>query len=168
MKRFMAGMALFIALSVYGSVPASAQFFFMSPDQVGKPAPEFTMKTISGKSMSLTQFRDGKRAILFFWATWCPHCRRELKTLNGDIKRLEQQGIKLATIDVGEDDRVVKRYVEKNKLNVEVFMDEDQAWAERYEILGLPTFFFIDENGIVQGVSHSMPQDMDTAFSGSV
>jgi peroxiredoxin len=43
---------------------------------VGATAPNFTLKTPQGQSVSLSQFR-GKAVLLEFFATWCPHCNAE-------------------------------------------------------------------------------------------
>jgi peroxiredoxin len=43
---------------------------------VGSTAPDFTLKTPQGKSVSLSDYR-GKAVLLEFFATWCPHCNAE-------------------------------------------------------------------------------------------
>ena len=55
---------------------------FMTQTLIGKPAPDFTLDTLSAKQVNMTSYRSGKKAIIFFWATWCPHCRVQLKELN--------------------------------------------------------------------------------------
>jgi peroxiredoxin len=43
---------------------------------VAAVAPNFTLRTPAGRSISLAQYR-GKAVLLEFFATWCPHCNAE-------------------------------------------------------------------------------------------
>ena len=45
----------------------------------GTDAPDINLKTIDGKQFSLKSLR-GKYVVLDFWATWCPDCRKDLRT----------------------------------------------------------------------------------------
>lgn len=44
----------------------------------GFTAPDFTIKTIDGQTVSLQQLTSEKPTLLYFWATWCPYCKRDL------------------------------------------------------------------------------------------
>ena len=37
--------------------------------EVGKPAPAFTLPSLDGREVSLSDYL-GKRLVLFFWASW--------------------------------------------------------------------------------------------------
>lgn len=146
------------------SQPASAQFFFMENPLVGQMAPDFTLKTFNGEKVNMTKFRDNKSAILFFWATWCPHCREALKDLNQKHSGMENKGIKLMLVDVGEGEKEVRRYMERNKIDMTVFLDQDSSLADPYGIIGVPTFVFVDSKGIVTAVEHSLPRNYEEIF----
>jgi peroxiredoxin len=139
----------------------SGQFFLFENNLVGEKAPDFTLKTISGNSVSLNEFRGQNPAIVFFWATWCPHCQNQLLSLNKQGKDFEKKGIKLVLVDLGESANVVAAYVKKHDIQFEVFLDEESAVAEEYGIVGVPTFFFIDKSGKIQGVEHDLPDDFE-------
>lgn len=151
----------------FGSLQASGQFFFMKNENIGKPVKEFNLKLLGGKEASLTDFREGKKAIVFFWATWCPHCRTELSKLNEKKSEIDSLGIKLVLVDVGESSEVVAQYFDKNKIDMDVFLDEKNEAAETYEVMGVPTFYFVGEDGIVRDVTHSLPKNIEDAFYGA-
>lgn len=159
------GLAL-VLLSGFFPAPARAQFFFVNPPQVGKPAPDFKLKMLDGREATLSEYRAGKKAIVFFWATWCPHCRVALKDLVERRAEFKQKGVSLVLVDLGESPEVVRRYMEKQEIGLDVFLDETQAAAGDYGVVGLPTFFFVDEAGMIQNVQHSLPAGWDTLFGG--
>jgi len=146
------------------AVPVWAQFPFFDNPLTGKPAPDFTLSTLNGKAVNMTQYRNNQKAIIFFWATWCPHCRVALKELNQDMSKIQSQGIKLIVIDLGEDEYQVRSYVKKSKYTLDIFLDKESSLAEPYGIIGVPTFFFVDEKGIIKTVKHSMPENFEEIF----
>ena len=139
---------------------ARAQFFFQNP-LVGQPAPDFTLKMYDGNKVNMTKLRDNKSAIIFFWATWCPHCRESLEGLNQNLAQIQKKGIKIILVDLGESEREVRAYVERNKVKVPIFLDEESSLAENYGIIGVPTFFFVDPKGVVKAVEHSVPENYE-------
>ncbi len=149
--------------------PSSAmgQFFFLENENVGKPVKDFTLKTVGGAPVSLTDFRQGGKAVIFFWATWCPHCRRELTELNKNKSTLEQKGIKVVLVDVGEEEEAVRRYAQSNNIGMTIFLDETTSVAEEYGLVGVPTFYLVDKQGIVRHVDHAMPENYEAVLEGS-
>ena len=61
---------------------------------IGKAAPDAVLVKSDGTSASVIGEQQGEKAILFFWATWCPHCYEEVGTINDNFASIEQKGIK--------------------------------------------------------------------------
>jgi peroxiredoxin len=157
--------ALIIAGLFLSVMPqAQAQFFFMENQLLGKPAPEFKLPNLKGGEQTLTQFRQGTKVVIFFWATWCPHCREQLGVINKKIDELNQKGIKVAAVDSGEKEALVKSFVKKNNIKLDVFVDEKSSMEEPYNVIGLPTLVFVDQDGVVLTVKHSFPENVDQVF----
>jgi len=144
---------------------AMGQFYFMENEAIGKPVKDFTLPTVGGPAMSFNQFRGKDKAIIFFWATWCPHCRRELGSLALKKEEFAKQGIKIALVDVGEEEAAIKQYLQKNKVDFTVFLDQETEVAGSYNVVGVPTFYLIDQQGIVRDVQYSLPPNYNEILS---
>lgn len=146
---------------------ASGQVFYMENPNVGKEAQNFTLNVLDGGEASFDDFREGKKAIVFFWATWCPHCRTALNELVRRKQEIDSLDIKVVLVDVGEAREIVQKYFEKNNIDMDVFLDEATEISETYGVIGIPTFYFVGEDGIIRKVQNSFPQDFENPFYGS-
>lgn len=157
------GILAFLSVAVVTtlSTPVMAQFFLMKSSLEGKPAPDFKLLTTMGKEMSLNEARDGKSTILFFWATWCPHCREQLIHLAEIENQLKQKNINVFLVDVGEGPGQVQSFLESKKIPFVTFLDQDSNVSETYELIGVPTFFLINKEGKVKSVVHALPEDYE-------
>jgi len=132
----------------------------------GQLAPDFTLETISGQKVNMIQYRDGQPAMIFFWATWCPHCRKQLKELERNRQAIEANGITIILVDVGESLQKVSEYINANNISFDIFLDESTETASAYKISGVPTFFFIDREGIIIDVKNILPNDYQKILLG--
>lgn len=153
-------LAMVLTVPVFVS-PAKAQFFFFENPLIGEAAPDVTLKTTSGQEKSFSSYREGQPSIVFFWATWCPYCVKELKALSTKAQELKEKGIRLILVDLEETAADVQAYLEKNSIQMEVFLDAEGQAAEKYAIMGVPTFFFINPEGKIQTVEHFLPEDYE-------
>jgi len=132
----------------------------MSSDPlIGKPAPDAVLIKTDGTSSSIMSSRQGKKAILIFWATWCPHCYEELGAVNENIASVGKKGIKIILVDLGETLEVVKNYFDQRQMHLTSFIDVDSFLQGTYHLEGIPTIIFIDEKGIIRNVTHAFPSD---------
>lgn len=155
----------FFLLTIFAPANAMGQLFLFGHPLMGKAAPDFKLETLKGGEQTLAQLRDGKPAILFFWATWCPHCRVQLKELAARKSEIELRGIKVVLVDEGETVDTIRAYFQRNKIDFEVFLDKMGTAGEDYGIAGIPTFFLIDRSGTVRSVEHSIPQNYEEILS---
>ncbi len=102
---------------------------------------------------------SGKPSIIFFWTTWCPYCRNELKTLNKMYAQMEKEGISVFAVNVGESGYKVKNFLKNYALSIKVLLDRYGQAADNYNIRGVPTYIFVDKDGRVVSVEHALPQN---------
>lgn len=114
----------------------------------GKKAPEFTLKDVNGRNVSIASLR-GKVVLINFWATWCPPCRAEMPSMNRLYREYKGKGLEVLAISTDNSASKVKDYISKNSLSFQVLMDDNIKVARQYKVFSLPTTFLIDRNGII-------------------
>lgn len=117
---------------------------------VGHPAPDFTLPTLDGAEFTLSALR-GTPVVLNFWATWCGPCRAEMPELQSASERYEPR-IRIIGVDQGESPEVVQAFMDELGVTFTVPLDADMEIGNRYRIIGMPTTFFIDKEGIVRQI----------------
>ena len=131
----------------------------IKPLEAGRVAPEFRLTDLNQKTFLLSSVLGKKPVVLFFWTTWCPFCRVELRSLSRRYARLTQEGIELLFIDVGESEAKVNNFLRTNSISINVFMDKDTKVASLYSVLGVPTYVFIDKKGNIVSQKNSFPEN---------
>ncbi|MDP4163587.1 MAG: redoxin domain-containing protein [Bacillota bacterium] len=124
---------------------------------IGVKAPDFVLKTLTGSTVKLSDFK-GKRVMLNFWATWCPPCKAEMPDMEKFYKKGQKDLIILAVnIDPQLD---VKGFAKANGLTFPILLDEKDEVNTKYHILSIPTTYFIDSKGIIKDkFTGAMPLD---------
>lgn len=136
------------------SVGASQQITFggkvsVPAPKIGAPAPDFTMPSLDGKAVSLSDYR-GKVVLLNFFATWCPPCRAEMPDLAAAYKGLKDRGLEIVAVNLQEDQPTVSGYAKSLGLTFTVLLDREAKVFGQYHVTGLPTTYFIDRDGVVR------------------
>jgi len=134
----------------------------------GQPSPDFHLSDLEGQRMDMQPLRAGQPAILFFWATWCPHCRTQLRELSMQAENIESKGIRIILVNVGEGPTEVTAYLQNNDIDLPVLLDTDDEVSKRYKIVGLPTFFLIGRDGLIISVVHGLPGNYEDLLLASL
>ncbi|MCD1160935.1 redoxin domain-containing protein [Peribacillus frigoritolerans] len=131
--------------------------------EIGAKAPNFSLKTLDGKQVELSDY-EGKKVMLNFWATWCPPCKKEMPDME---KYTQQAGDDVVVLAVNIDpENDVQAFVEDNGITFTIPLDSQSAKNpvnERYKILSIPTTYFIDKKGIIRNkvISAMTLKDME-------
>jgi peroxiredoxin len=113
----------------------------------GQPAPDFSLSTLDGKTMKLSDFR-GKAVLLNFWATWCEPCKVEMPWFVDLQKKYAGQGLQV--LGVAMDDASpsdISSFAEKMGVNYPVLIGKEEVGAQYGGIEYLPSTFYISRDG---------------------
>lgn len=123
--------------------------------------PDFTLPALDGRRITLESLR-GRVGFLYFWATWCPHCSRELPSSMERLHRgLGPRGLTLWAINIAEPPAHVAEWVKARGLTMPILLDTDGAVTRAYRVTGTPTVILVDRDGqwLGRGVG---PRDWET------
>src|ERR1700726_1492168 len=157
MKRLLAlAASVAIGLSL-GSGPALATEYVAPPKtqqvltgpQLGVQAPDFSFRTLDGKTVSLATYR-GKTLVVNVWATWCPPCRQEMPDLIATAPKLAKNGVAVLGVDTTEDAPIVRAYVSAKGVPYPQAIDSDKAFSTAYDVQYFPTTYVIDPQGVLR------------------
>ena len=115
---------------------------------VGKPAPNFRFTNPDGSTVNLRDLR-GKPVMLNFWDIACVSCREEMPYLQQVYDNWTSKGLMFFSVDVGDGVNKVSGYVERNKLNFPVLVDNSGEVALGYGIWSFPMTILIDGQGVI-------------------
>ncbi len=134
------------------------------PRYENQAAQEFTLKDLSDKDVSLSDF-SGRSVILFFWTTWCPYCRKELAVLNEQYKDMVASNIELLAIDVSESKARIESFIKKYSIQFPILLDTDGSVSYKYGVMGVPTIVLISKQGKIASVSNDLPSNYKELLS---
>jgi len=147
-----AGVWVAVAGAQPDSLDALLRDFGLRPLSGGPPA--FTLAGLDGERHELEELK-GRVGLLYFWASWCPHCSRELPTSIEKLHReLGPRGLTVWAIDIAESPDHVARWVGQRGISVPVLLDADGAVTRAYRVTATPTVVLLGRDGqwIARGV----------------
>lgn len=120
---------------------------------IGNLAPEFTLTTLDGQTVSLAELR-GKPVVLNYWVTWCVPCREEMPSIEAIQNEYIDQGLVVLSVNGTKQDSLgdVKELVQELGISFPVLLDEKESVYNSYRVLFMPTSFFIDSRGVIQDI----------------
>ena len=125
--------------------------------EVGDPAPDFELATLSGDTLRLSDYA-GRPVILNFWATWCAPCRLEMPELQRaqtEFDAIENGPIVLA-INQGDSAEQVSEFFDEVGLTLPAVLDTEIAVGKTYGAFFLPTTVIVEPDGNVAAVHRGM------------
>lgn len=103
-------------------------------DQKTKKVADFSLETLDGNTVALSDYVGDKVVMLDFWATWCEPCLAAMPHLNRIYEKHKGDGFVLLSISMDGPDTVaeVRSYVQRHNLKFPVVLDEESRAVSLY------------------------------------
>jgi peroxiredoxin len=113
---------------------------------ISGPAPNFTLKSLSGKNIKLSEL-TGNVVLINFWASWCGPCRQEMPLLNAIHNKYKPLGFTVLGINVEEQVANAKSFISERPVDFPILLDSKNRISELYKVIAMPTTVVIDRDG---------------------
>src|SRR5579872_6048674 len=123
---------LAIAVMLFVAMPATRSLA-ASPPPEGVTAPEFSLQSLHGGALSLSQLR-GHVVLVNFFATWCPPCRRETPSLNAAEKKYAARGVIFLGVDDEESAALVAQFARVKHVPYQIVLDTHGTVEKTYDV----------------------------------
>ncbi len=114
---------------------------------LASPAPDFTLQSLDGRTMRLSDFR-GKAVLLNFWATWCGPCKIEMPWFVELQNQYAAQGFQIVGVamdDASKED--ISKFAKDMGVNYPILIGKESVGDEYGGVPALPESFLIGRDG---------------------
>jgi len=115
--------------------------------RVGDTAPDFTLKTLDGETVSLSDYA-GQPVVLNFWASYCHPCREEFPLFREQLAEHPGEFVVLG-VDAKDIESDAAKFAEQEKATWPIVFDANNDVAQAYGVGAVPQTFFITSDGKV-------------------
>ena len=115
----------------------------------GSAAPQFTIRTDSGKQVSPESF-GGKVLVLNFWASWCVPCVQEIPSLDAMQRRFAKSGLVVVAVSIDKNAKKYHAFLGRIPVSFETALDSSASISERYGTFQYPETYIIKDGKILR------------------
>ena len=126
------------------------------PAPLPRPAPAFTLKNVSGESVTLGELAKGKVLLVDFWATWCGPCVKAMPEIQKLHSRYASSG-KFSVVGVSIDEEGARKVTpflarQKTKVTYPILLDtavDSPVW-QQWGVKAVPSVMLVKDGRIIR------------------
>jgi len=132
----------------------------------GFSAPDFALDSLDGGRLTLSGLR-GQPVVVNVWASWCFPCRAEMPALERAYQSYRDEGLIILGVNMTSQDSAAaaRAFVQEHGLTFPMVLDREGLVSKAYQVLGLPSTYFVDRAGVIRSVVVGGPMSDATLSS---
>lgn len=138
--------------------------FAASPESlIAQPAPDFSLKSISGENLRLSEYR-GEVVLVNFWVSWCGPCREQMEILGDLHTQFHDQGLNILSVSIDRKSKRATELLEQLQPEYPVLIDDQKTVSRLYDLGDMPFTMLVDHSGAVRAVYEGFKNDDVEAY----
>lgn len=133
--------------------------------RIGQDFPEFSFRSISGKTFNNKDFKR-KTTVINFWFSTCSPCKKEIPQLNVLKKKYDKEKINFYAFSL-DDEVKINAFVKENPFHYELIANA-REFARSMGIRYYPTNIIVDDKGKIQFFKTGYKTDMVKQLSDKI
>jgi len=140
LKFLKAGLlGLLVVIFVFTATQSSAK-------AVKGVAPDFTLKSLSGENIKLSEHR-GQVIMINFWASWSGQSREEMPLLDELYRQYKDKGFTLFGVNVEKDISDAQSLLRDVRISFPILMDNKNIVSKMFNVQSMPSTIILDRDG---------------------
>lgn len=135
-----------------------------SPDTALENAPAFSLPSIDGAKVNLTDYQ-GKVVLLDFWATWCPPCRAAMPHLAKLQEQHRSDGLVVLGMSMDKNREDLDSFLSSQNVNYPMLLVDEDTRLAFGGVASIPQTFLVDRKGRIRhkflGYDHKIASQME-------
>ncbi len=146
---------------------ASVLMLPVQAEDLAGPAPNFTLTSRDGQTVSLSELK-GQVVMINFWATWCGPCRQEMPLLEQLYSRYESLGFTLLGVNVEENSKLADVFLEETPVTFPILFDPENGVSKLYDVSAMPSTVLVDRSGNVRFLHHGYQPGYENEYQNQI
>lgn len=135
-------------------------------NMVGTPAPAITVETWLNSAPVDPASLKGNVTLVWFFATWCPHCKAAMPEIAGLVDQYRGKPFKVVGITANMKEQTTesaKQFVADPqwKFNYPAAVDKGGTSTDAWNALGIPAAILVDKTGVIRWSDHPVYLDAE-------
>lgn len=111
-------------------------------------APDFTLNSLDGGTITLSNYRGDKPVVLDFFATWCPNCQRDMPVLSSLYDKYKDE-IEVIGVNLQERESTVEKFRRSYNISFPIVLDPGRLASQSFNVFYTNIHVLINKKGEV-------------------